>query len=169
MYVLKDDDRRQDEDWQTRKPSKRTLTRNQIDAGLKGAPIIGGLFEGKSGGIAATAVASAAAAAAPRVVRDIVKRSKAVGGVLATAAAGYLGVSTAALGGLLLAGAASYYGTRYVLEHFPTKARRLDAAADGYRRARGDLARALGRELTAEEQGKLSREYKATVAAINSF
>jgi hypothetical protein len=127
------------------------------------------LFEGKAGGVAATAVASAAAAAAPRVVRDIVKRSKAVGGVLATAAAGYLGVSTAALGGLLLAGAASYYGTRYVLEHFPTKARRLDAAADGYRRARGDLARALGRELTAEEQGKLSREYKATVAAINSF
>lgn len=99
----------------------------------------------------------------------MLSRAKAVGGVLATYAAAYAGVSTAALGGLLLAGAASYFGTRYIIEHYPTKARRLDAAADGYRRARLDLARTLGRDLNTEELKKLSQEYKATVAAINAY
>lgn len=70
---------------------------------------------------------------------------------------------------LAAAGLASYFGTRYIIDHFPTKQRRLDAAADAYRKARRDLAASLGRELNAAELKSLSDHYKQVQRDINSY
>jgi len=80
-------------------------------------------------------------------------------------------IGTAARYGIVgAAGFGSYFATRYIIEHFPTKQRRLDAAADAYRRSRVDLAAELGRPLKPDELAELAKHYKQVVQDIkNAF
>lgn len=78
------------------------------------------------------------------------------------------GAASAGVVGLLAAaGIGSYFATRWIIDNYPTKARRLEAAAIAYRRSRNDLAASLGRELNAAEHKALADHYKSVVASIN--
>lgn len=109
----------------------------------------------------------------PALARALVKGIKAATGARMAVGAGiWEGATVGGLGVgafLAAAGLGSYFGTRYILDHFPTKSRRLLAASQAYRQSRLDLARELGRELLPAELKALSDHYKAVTADINSY
>jgi hypothetical protein len=166
--MMTKDDPRYDE-WPSRKPSKKTLRENRIEEGLENVGVTSRLSEGTK-----KALASGAAAAAPSIVRRVPRIAKALKNVALPVARTGLGAgTTVALGApgtlalLAAAGIGSYFGTRWIIDNFPTRQRRLNAAADAYRQSRRELAQRLGRELTAGEQQELAAHYKSVVAGIN--
>lgn len=153
-----------------RKPSKATKQRFAVGEVIGSNAITNRLLESPTARIVAS---TAAVAAAPRLARSAVRS---VPKILAAARA--VASDPVALGTLIgtvarysvvtAAGFGSYFATRYIIDHFPTKQRRLDAAADAYRQSRRDLASELGRELTAAELAELSKHYKSIVQDINN-
>lgn len=152
-----------------RKPSKKTKQEYAIGSVIGASPAAGLLSTP-----AAQAAATTAAVGAGKVAyRAVPKIAKALAKVALPVGAGIWEGSTVALTGgtlglLAAAGLGSYFGTRYIIEHFPTKARRLEAAATAYRTSRRDLAARLGRELTQGEQKELAAHYKDVVRGINA-
>jgi len=133
--------------------------------------------------VAGTAAATQAPRAVRAVVRSVPKLIKAATGARLTLGAigsgaaarglGYSAATEVALGAggaalVAAAGLASYFTTRYIIDHYPTKQRRLNAAADAYRRSRLDLAAELGRALTASELKALADHFKAVKRDIES-
>jgi hypothetical protein len=179
LKVRKDDPRYEEEDeammegrpprYVHRKPSKKTKQEYAIGSVIGATPAASLL----STPAAQAAAVSAAAGAGKVAYRAVPKIAKALAKVAMPVGAGIWQGSTVALGsagvlGLLAAaGLGSYFGTRYIIENFPTRARRLEAAATAYRTSRRDLAAKLGRELTAGEQKELAAHYKDVVRGIN--
>lgn len=157
-----------DENYSTRKPSKKKLREEQVKELLPT-----GLSKGTKeviGAVAAPAALKAAQVAArkvPTIVKALAKTEIPVGrGAQLSQYVATLG-SAKTLGLLGLAGFGSYFATRWIIDNFPTRQRRLNAAADAYRQSRRELAGRLGRELTAAEQRELAAHYKSVVAEIN--
>jgi hypothetical protein len=110
---------------------------------------------------------TAAATQAPKLLKGIPVALKAVTKLTPTMIGTAIGL--AARWSLLGAvGYASYFTTRWIIDNYPTKQRRLDAAADAYRQSRNELSSQLGRSLNKEELQALALRYKQIVAAINA-
>jgi len=156
-----------------RKPSaatKRTFATGELVGGSEVARSILG-----SAG-ARTAAAAALAPLAPKAIKLIPKIIKAAAGTVAATGSleGVLGTGAVTLGAsglatLAAAGIGSYFATRYLIDNFPTKQRRLNAAADAYRKSRTTLAATLGRSLNSSELAALAAHYKSVVAEINKY
>lgn len=110
-------------------------------------------------------VLAAAAVSQAKKVPTILKAARNVATGLGTIALDY-GIAGAGL--VAAAGFGSYFATKWIMENYPTRQRRLDAAADAYRKSRRDLAATLGRALTPGELAQLSARYKEIVRKINS-
>lgn len=130
--------------------------------------VLGGLPKEAQGVLAAAAtpVVARAVKSVPSAIRAATKAQVSTGALARTLGTAAVTLGPTGLTALAAAGVGSYFATRYIIDHFPTKARRLDAAADAYRRARRDMAASLGRALTAAEQQALAAHYKSVVADI---
>lgn len=130
--------------------------------------VLGGLPKEAQGVLAAAAtpVVARAVKSVPSAIRAATKAQVSTGALARTLGTAAVTLGPTGLAALAAAGVGSYFATRYIIDHFPTKARRLDAAADAYRRARRDMAASLGRALTAAEQQALAAHYKSVVADI---
>lgn len=180
LKVRKDDPRYEDEDnaamtggvarYVHRKPSARAKQVYAVGETLGNNSVARGLLDSPT---ARTVVGTAVATQAPRIIRAIPKAIRAATGARMAVGAGIAeGATVGGLGVvafLAAAGLASYFGTRYIIDNFPTKARRLAAASDAYRKSRVDLATSLGRNLNAAELKSLSDHYKQVVKDINAY
>lgn len=159
-----------------RKPSaaaKRDYAATQL---VGGSPVGQSLLKTpeaqKVAGAALALAAPKAAKTSVQLIKTLAKGAVGAVGAGASEVAAAAGVSTLAGGAAIVsvlaaAGIGSYFATRFIIDHYPTRARRLDAAADAYRKSRNDLAAKLGRPLTAAELKALADHYKAVVADIN--
>lgn len=169
LKVRKDDPRYEDEDnalmagtearYVHRKPSKATKQKYFAREVIGDSPVLDAVLSptGKT-------VLAGAAVSQARKIPALLKAARNVAVGLGTFALDYGILGT---GIVAAAGFGSYFATRWIIDHYPTKQRRLDAAADAYRKSRRDLAAALGRELTAAELAQLSAHYKDVVREIN--
>lgn len=173
IMVAADDPRLDDdENYSTRKPSKKKLRERQVGEALP--EFLSPGMKTVVAGAVAPQVLKSVQRTTPRIAKAVVNVAKKVGGtVLPVARTGALAAEGVTLGApgvvalLAAAGLGSYFGTRWIIDHFPTRQRRLNAAADAYRQSRRTLAASLGRELTAAEQKELAAHYKQVVREIN--
>lgn len=170
----KNDPRRDDDvNWSTRKLSAKTLQKNQVAAALGGNAVTRTLLSNPA---AQTAGATLLVGAAPKAVKALPKLIR--GATAAIAAGGAqvaaeAGVSTlvgtgSILGVLAAAGLGSYFTTKWILDRSSRRDEALAMASDAYRKARADMAAALGRALNAAELKALADHYKAVTADIRS-
>lgn len=155
-----------------RKPSKATKQKFAVGEVLGSNSITRGLLDSPTArAVAGTAVASAT----PKVIRALPKAIKAVSKIGIPVGAGIaegstVGLASAGTLGLVAAaGLGSYFATKWLIENFPTKQRRLNAAADAYYKSRKDLAASLGRALNQAELKALADHYKEVVRSINAY
>jgi hypothetical protein len=174
LKVRKDDPRYLEEDealmagteprYPHRKPSKATKQKFAVGEVIGRSP----LLDAALSPTAKTLAGAAIVAKAPSIVKAIPKALRAATKIPPQAIGTAIGLlarySVAGMAGL-----GSYFATKWILENFPTKQRRLDAAADAYRKARRDLASELGRDLTKDELAALALNYKQVVADIQRW
>lgn len=144
-----------------RKPSKAAKQTYAIGEVVSSNPVARSLLANPAAQTVAAATTAAALRKATPKLLGVARKGAVALGTFALDY-GILGVGIVAAAGL-----SSYFATKYILEHYPTKQRRLNAAADAYRKSRRDLAATLGRALTAAELKQLADHYKSVVAAIN--
>jgi hypothetical protein len=174
LKVRKDDPRYEEEDqalmegreprYPHRKPSKATKQKYAVGEVIGSSPLVDSVLSPT----AKTVASAAAVAAAPKIVRAIPKALRAATKVSPQA----IGTAVGLLARWSVVGAAgvgSYFATRWLIDNFPTKQRRLDAAADAYRQARREMAAQLGRSLNEAELAALALHYKQVVADIQKW
>lgn len=176
--MRKDDPRYEEEDnalmegrqprYVHRKPSKKAKQEYAVGEIVGSSPAASILRSSGAQQVAATA----AIAAAPRVVRAIPKilKSATAAQVGAGRLAGWLGTESMVLGSsglaiLAAAGLTSYFTTKWIMEHF-SEGHRLDAALQAYLKSRRELAAKLGRPLTVPELQALNAHYQQVVREI---
>lgn len=147
-----------------RKPSKATKQKYAVGEVIGSSPLVDSVLSPT----AKTLASAAAVAAAPKVARAIPKALRAATKVSPQAIGTAIGL-LARWSVVGAAGVGSYFATRWLIDNFPTKQRRLDAAADAYRQARRELAAQQGRELNAAELAALALHYKQVVADIQKW
>jgi len=159
--------------WLSRKPSVKKAQAAVLTDAIASNPLSRAILDSPG---ARTVAATAGIGAGAKILRSVPKLLKAAAATVATTGSleGALGTGAVTLGAsglatLAAAGLASYFGTTWLINNFPTKQRRLNAASDAYRKSRADLANHLGRPLTSEELGILSKHYKEVTAAINKY
>lgn len=186
LKVRKDDPRFLEEDealmagreprYPHRKPSKASKQRFAVGEVLGESEVARGLLGSST---ARTVASTAVVAATPRILRAVPRAIKAATAARFTVGAGIAQGATVGGAGvvalLAAAGLGSYFGTRYIIENFPTKARRLAAAADAVKQARrgAAIAAGLGRDGAAQLPPAvlkaLADHYRAVVADINKY
>lgn len=161
--------------WLSRKPSKQTAQKNQIAEVLGENAVARSILDSPGArnvaGVALATQVPKILRAAPRAIAKL-GAARAVGlGIWEGATVGGAGVVAL----LAAAGLGSYFGTKYILENFPTKERRLAAAAEAYKQAKRNaaIAAGLGRDgaanLPPEVLATLAAHFKQVNAKIRSF
>jgi hypothetical protein len=161
--------------WLSRKPSKQTAQKNQIAEVLGENAVARSLLDSPG---ARSVAGTALATQIPRVARAIPRAVKSLGAARQVGAGIWAGSTVGGAGVVALlaaAGLGSYFGTRYIIDNFPTKDRRLAAASDAYKQAKRNaaIAAGLGRdgaaELPPEVLQTLAAHYKQVVKDINKW
>ena len=157
MARVTEDDPRYDE-WPSRKPSKKERTAEKV------ARVVGG---GELAKEAAKVVVPGLVLSGKGAIRRGVTALKNVNLPVTRSAASTVALGAPGTLGLIAAvGLGSYALTRYLIDNFPTKERRLFNLSVATGKYRAEKARQLGRALTKAEQDEISATYKAARANI---
>lgn len=148
------------EEWPSRKPSKKAKTEARIEAVAGGVGL--GKESAKALGAVGTALAPAVARQIPKAVRALTAQRAVGAGIWAGSTVGGAGIPAL----LAAVGLASYFTTKWIINNFPTKERRIEAAWKLYIEATQKMRQKLGRELTLDERREMAQRWKAIQADI---